>query len=135
MSKPLSEMSLDELRQSEAPDCFAELAHRLANEESTRVEAREVCFRGLTKHPDHARGRLILAKLFYLDSMPAFSYRELLELRKVSDVPSVERLLAAFGDYRHAIEPTEEQETTGVIAELDFDTEFADILAELDEVE
>ncbi len=81
-----------------APE-FAELARLLSEKDETRAEAREICFRGLNANPSNAQGRLVLAKLFYLDGLGEFCVRELIELRKYSEAKAIDKLLAAFGDF------------------------------------
>ena len=71
-------------------DAFVELANALADSPATRPEAREICFRGIVANPDSLRGRLTLARLFYLDGMFEFSARELTELNNFADVPALQ---------------------------------------------
>ena len=123
-----------------APE-FADLAQLLAENESARAEAREICLRGLTADPRNAQGRLVLARLYYLDEMPEFAVRELIELRKYSEAPTLERLIASFGDFAKTFEvssagtaqkTSEAGEDAGVVAEVDLDVEFSEILEELE---
>ena len=99
------------------------------------------------------RLRLALAKLFYLDGYNEHAARELVEIRKYSTVPSLLKLLDAFGEY---VQPgsvgggvsevvgghrNPEQsdasssvgETEGVLAEIDFESEFLNALGEIEE--
>ncbi len=138
-----------------APE-FVELASLLAESPDTRAEAREVCFRGLAEDPKNTRGRLVLARLFYLDRMFEFCIRELLEIqRQVGAISSLERLIASFGELasqfmssqgKQMLEakgtPTAETMGTSeapaepaekVLAEIDVDAEFLDILEELED--
>lgn len=118
---------------------FVELAQLLAEDSATRAEAREICFRGLSHDPKNTTGRLMLARLFYLDSMKEFCIRELLELKKLA--PSIEpldRLLQAMGvtvDGRDQTmsSPGGAKLPEKVVAEVDFDEGFIDVLDELDE--
>ena len=126
---------------------FVELATALSADPATRPEAREVCFRGLTHHPKNLSGRLLLARLFYLDQMPEFCARELLELRKLIETPSLLKLLKVFEPLaREALAPVSapsaapetaaasgaaKPETT--VGELDLDVDFLDALDEVEE--
>ena len=130
---------------------FVELAQILAADPKRRFEAREVCFRGLSRDPNNFPGRLLLAKLFYLDQMIEFCIRELLRLQSMVQSESVERLLDAFGGvvdaYREVkgtssdkIEEKEEveeseEEPQNVMAEVDLEVDFLDVLNELEDVE
>lgn len=127
-----------------APE-FVELAKLVAEKEHGRPEAREICLRGLTADPKNALGRLLLAKLFYLDGMSLFAARELVELSRARRTPALERLLAAFADFTDGVSPTTgttspvggsatEQEEQ-VVGELDLDADFDEIEVELDEDE
>jgi hypothetical protein len=78
---------------------FVELARLLIADSSSRAEAREACFRGLNANPRNLVGRLLLARLFYLDGLGEFCVRELIELSKYCDAPSIKKLLDGFGDY------------------------------------
>lgn len=155
------ELRINELRKAVrespgSPEWF-ELAETLSTasgggggDEKKRSEARELCFRALREDPRHFRGRLLLAKLFYLDQMPEFCVRELIELKRLgASSPSLVRLLDAFGtlaerygsetavaqspeaEVPSASEPASGEEA--VVAEIDLDAEFADVLSELDE--
>lgn len=139
------------LRDNPGGDEFAELAELLSADAQRRPEAREICFRGLSENPRHAKGRLVLAKLFYLDGLGEFCVRELVELsRYVSNSPSLERLVSAFGEFGKqflAERPTAAQkrsatdaaagaaggESSKVVAELDLDADFDDLLEDLEE--
>lgn len=81
-----------------APE-FVKLAEHLVVDDATRVEAREVLFRGLAVDPANLLGRLLLAKSFYLDRMTNFCARELSELRSRTETPALLRLCDAFREY------------------------------------
>jgi len=132
-----------QLQEDPGADCFVELARELESEPSTRAEAREVCFRGLSAAPENLQGRLQLAKLFYLDELTEFCIRELMELqRKAPELSALNRLLSMLGGEtvepstrvatKTAPAPEEETDEGDVLAEIDMDTELADILAEMD---
>lgn len=93
---------LSELRKlvQKDPGCdqFVELAKLLAEKAENRPEAREVCLRGLTENPKSNAGRLLLARLYYLDGMTEFCIRELAVLQANVQTPSLTRLLESFGD-------------------------------------
>lgn len=137
---------------------FVELAGLLAEEASSRPEAREICLRGLSKNPLEHRGRLILAKLYYLDEMTEFCVRELARIRTYVDSQALKRLIEAFGEIGRTLlesnsvvdenlqkdlgsETSEEQKRVmeekgfknknSVVAELDLDEEFLDVLGDL----
>lgn len=125
---------------------FIELAALLADEPESRAEAREICFRGLNNHATALRGRLVLARLFYLDGLMEFAARELAELSKYATVPALTKLLDAFGPHMKAYAPVspqsskdaapkaaEDDDEGEVLAEIDLDAEFGEALVELSE--
>jgi predicted Zn-dependent protease len=138
---------------------FVELALLLSEEPESRARAREICFRGLSESPQSHRGRLVLAKLYYLDGMWEFAIRELVELKRLHPLTSLDHLLSAFGDSaRPYLESTgacagmttsagrstgavqvastpEKVMDDAVVAEMDFDSEFFEILDELEDQE
>ncbi len=137
-----------ELRKILEGDCgaaeFVELALLLSADPKSRPEAREFCFRGLTEHPESVRGRLALARLFYLDGYSEFAVRELIELSRLVQTPSLKKLLDSFGPlaqrfYQSSPKPEEEApidetpgaEDGGVVAEIDIEADFLGALDEL----
>ena len=135
---------------------FVELALLLSNDPETRTEAREVCFRGLAENPNNYRGRLILSKLFYLDHLGEFCVRELIELSRRVQTPALSRLLDAFGEFAKPFRSGLDARPGGnvshegsavtsvtpmvnadaeLVAEVDFDEDFIEILNELEEEE
>ena len=106
-----------------------------------RSRARELCFNGLGHSPDSLQGRLILARLFYLDGMIEFSIRELVELKRRVDLPSVTALLELYGPHaepylRSATKTSEDGDTSTseeeeVLAEIDLDEDFVVAIEEL----
>lgn len=128
---------------------FVALALILAGDEATRSEGREVCFRGLTENPHNHRGRLALARLFYLDGYWEFAVRELLQLQREVKLASLDKLLESFGDIQTRIRgekvvaekssdgmtgavDSQNSTGTGVVAEIDLDADFVDALEELE---
>lgn len=95
--------SIEELRTIVAANPGArencELAAKLLELPENRGEAREVCFRGLTAEQNNVPLRLTLAKSFYLDQLPEFCVRELLQIQRVHPTPALARLIEAFGSY------------------------------------
>ena len=140
---------VEELRRivSEDPGAeeFVELASLLGESPEGRAEAREVCFRGLTETPQNLRGRLLLARLFYLDGMADFCLKELVQLKKFSSVPSLERLIDSFGQRAEGFlsengerddgaSGEEEDKVFGemdVEVDIDLDSEFDEALDEI----
>ena len=136
-----------ELREILAVDAgspeFVELAKLLVEDAETRPECREVCFKGLSRDGKRSLGRLVLARSYYLDGLIEFSVRELVELSKYAEVPSLSRLLKAFGPHGDSFlqnstsgqqsgeEASESEEE--VLAEIDLDDEFVE--GALDEIE
>lgn len=125
-----------------------ELARLLIEEESSRSEAREVLFAGIARDPHLALARLLLARSFYLDSMIEFAVRELVELQKYTDVPSLNKLLDSFGSYAMAFRPgksaakqegagttSDDDDEEDVLAEIDIDDEFLDAIDEVSKEE
>jgi hypothetical protein len=133
-----------------------ELARLLMEEKDTRAEAREVLFAGIAREPKLNLARLLLARSYYLDDLLEFSVRELVELQKHADVPSLHKLLDAFGafamPYRLSKKPAAvvaedastapggetsaaaapaPEEEEDILAEIDLDDEFLDALDEL----
>ena len=115
----------------------------LAQTEQTREQARELCLKTLRDEPSAHRVRLWLAKLYYLDRMLEFSIRELLYLRGlIGGHDSLDALLDSISkkSARYASmvakemgraqgEFSDERE----VAELDFESEFADALENSEE--
>ena len=141
-------MTLTELRKQAAEnptgDAALELAIQLSHAESDRGEARELCFRALARDSKHARARLLLSKLFYLDRMYEFSLRELLELNRIHPTESLEKLIDSFGDFGKAYiaarqmnlatvdRPDATMTDDDVLGEIDLDEEFVDVLEEIE---
>ena len=135
---------------SESPGApeFVELAQLLLKSQDTRPEARDVCFKGLAEDPKNLRGRLVLARLFYLDGLTEFCIRELLEIQKQSSPKSLERLLEMLGhkvsSYLRGYSQSENSSSTTppdsspqevkseVVAEIDIEAEFFEALEDLD---
>lgn len=144
-------LSMEELEKRVTNDpggeFFPELASRLVEDVSSRTRAREICFQGLKRSPANARGRLVLARAFFLDGMFEFSVRELVELRNYTEVPAIQKLLDAFGIYaqRYGATTAPRQAAAGsppdakkspsaegnVVAEVDLDADFLDALDEV----
>lgn len=133
----------ESLNQDPLSEGFLELAQILSSDSSSRAEAREICFKALSLNPNHHAGRLILAKLFYLDSMTPFCVRELLEVRKHVESESLDRLLLSFGErysgdsnkgnsHGANTEVGQAEKKKEVVAELDIDAEFLDVLEDID---
>ncbi len=147
MTKHDQPLDIDTLRKRVATDPaakeFIELAKVLGEKNETRAEAREVCFRALTSDSKNLRGRLLLAKLFYLDGMIEFCVRELLEIEhSAPETPALKRLLEALGDYTEKQRQTRtetsketkaQQQDSKIIAEVSLEENFLDALDELEE--
>ena len=149
---------LEQLRSkvSSDPGCdeLIELVTALSDDSKTRPEARDLCQRGLAENPHNHVVRLTLARLYYTDKLGEFCVRELFELKRRAgaSLPSLEKLLEAFGDYatqfastgfaqlpessgRAAESPLQSPMIAGskVVAELDLDADFTDLLEDLDD--
>ncbi len=131
-----------EVRANPGSDKFVELARLLGENPGRRADAREVCFRGLSAQPSNKLGRLLLARLFYLDDMHEFAARELVELAGSENAPSVEKLITEFGAFTLKYltqtpagkkQPASGKVDDGVVAELDLDSGFLEALNELEE--
>jgi hypothetical protein len=127
-----------------AKEKLESLFDEFEKDKKLRIEAREYCLGELKDEPKNGRCRLFLANLYYIDGYAEFCVRELIELKKYSELESVDRLLESFGNFGQsfvqaavasdAAEETEIEEEAGdVMAELDFDSDFIDVLDELDE--
>lgn len=94
-----------------------------------RAAARELLLRRIVERPADLRSRLLLAKAFFLDGMMEYSIRELIEVRRRRDTPSIQALIASFGPLasQYAIQPETHEDKT--VSEIDFD------LSVLDEIE
>jgi hypothetical protein len=94
----------------------------------SHAEARERCFEEIAKNPGNKFARLLLAKLFYLDSYEEFVVRELLELTRRYPSPSLEALIRSFGpiadQYRSST--SSDDRKTSTHGELDFDFSIFD---------
>ena len=124
--------TLEALRREAEQKPGVESWFRLAKavQEINRPEARELCFKIITQNPTHKLARLLLAQLFYLDSMFKFSARELVELSALVDSPSLTRLISEFGSLADAVYSANlEEDADSTVAELDisFDNEFLDL--------
>lgn len=125
------------------PGCeeLAELVGLLAEDSKTRPEGREFCLRSLAENPNNHVIRLTLARMYYLDKLGEFCVRELFELKRRAGtiLPSLEKLLEAFGDYaRQFLTPASgitpaRAAGSKVVAELDLDADFTDLLEDLDD--
>lgn len=139
VTKPIDINSLDEEKNFE-------LALSLV--ETDRVQARELCFKLLNREPNHKLGRLLLARLFYLDELFEFSLRELVCLSALVNTPSLGKLIAEFGPLAEKYfsqaplpqtgmsmleisEATDSAEESEVLAELDLDADFSELELEL----
>lgn len=127
----MSKLNLDE---------FVALAKELSETEGKRGEAREICFRGLSANPQHKLGRLVLARLFYLDKMYEFAARELGELVGTPNCPSLEKLCKEFEGVgakylrgTSTLGNSQSKDPEAVVAEFDVDTEFLEAIDELEE--
>lgn len=150
-----NERRISELREAllvdPAGEACVELARLLIEDPKTRAEAREVLFTGIARDPHLTLGRLLLARSFYLDDMMEFSVRELFELQKYTDVPSLQKLIDSFGAFAMAYRPrsttkadkqagedaasdsgAKADEDEDILAEIDLDDEFLDAIDELD---
>jgi len=91
-------------------------------------DAREICFKEISQNPGNKFARLMLAKLFYLDSFEEHSVRELLELTRRYPSASLEALIKSFGpiaeQYKGASTSLDKTESTH--GELDFDFSIFD---------
>ena len=143
-----------------AGEASIELARLLIEEDETRAECREVLFASLARDPHNSLARLLLSRSFYLDDLLEFSVRELVELKKHSNVPSLDKLINAFGAYASAylpgekseqqpksqagedssaaeqekeVEVVDEDEDVEILAEIDIDDDFLDALEELED--
>lgn len=108
---------------------FSELEESLAS----RASAREKLFFRLNEEPKDTKSRLLLAKIYYVDGLAEFAVRELVELKKYSEVESVDRLIDSFGAFGQAYltSPGAAVEDN-LVAELDVDMDIVSTLDELD---
>lgn len=136
MDKDLEE-KIELLKNQPGAPLFAEVAFRLVSSKETRTQAREICLRGLAREPDNLKGRLALAKSFYLDSLPEFCVRELVELKSRKSFPSLQRLIDAFGSlgrkYDSLSTEVDYAEEEEVLGDVDFEAELADVLDEIED--
>lgn len=71
----------------------------LLTKNSSHVDCREILFKLITLDPDNLKARLLLARSFYDDGYMEYAVRELLEMKRRSSIPSIDRLLASFADF------------------------------------
>jgi len=117
------------LSEEDYESLFSELEDSLA----TRASAREKLFFRLSEEPKDTKSRLLLAKIFYMDSLAEFAVRELVELKKYSDLESVDRLIDSFGGYGQSFASAGAAfEGEGLVAELDVDMDIVSTLDEID---
>ena len=92
------------------------------------AEAREYCFQEISKNPGNKFARLMLAKLFYLDSYEEYAIRELIELNRRYPSASLEALIRTFGplaeQYKSGAGSGDQKTSTH--GELDFDFSIFD---------
>ena len=133
---PVLEKLREEYEKAPGSDAFVDLAGALSEKAETRAEAREICFRGLSQSADNHRGRLMLARLFYLDGYAEFCVRELQELQSRVKNDSLERLLRELGVGSLAAAKSDDSsgDSVGeeVFADVDLDAEIVEILDDLD---
>ena len=128
-------------------------ASALAENADKRPEAREYCLQGLTQAPENLRLRLLLARLYYLDGYSEFMVRELLRLKELCGLSSIDKLLDGFGSIVSQFSsqsakitpqrvmssedenPVEKDKEGGVLAEVDFETDLLDLLDEIEDKE
>jgi hypothetical protein len=144
------------LEKNPGAEAFVELANLLSDSPENRIIGREVCFKGLTLNPKNLRGRLCLARLFYLDKMGEHCVRELVELKKQTNVPSLDRLIKEFGEFakpyllsvdsdvskssnqdleKKSLSSETKQGDDDILAEIDLESELLDILDEIEDGE
>lgn len=104
-----------------------------------RPAARELCYKALIESPADTVVRLLLAKSFYLDKLPEFCARELREILQYKKSQAVEKLLTALQDYLPvectAASEAGKERINKTLAEIEFDPEFVDVLAQLEKEE
>lgn len=128
-----------------------ELIALLGERKESRAEARDLCFWGLNANPCNLKLRLLLARLFYVDGLAEFCVRELLEIKRYSDIGSLDRLLECFSDYVEFFNrrgnasdarnnstnagnkaSLKAQKNDKTLAELEIDSSFIDIISEME---
>lgn len=94
----------------------------------SNAEARERCFSEISKNPGNKFARLLLAKLFYLDSYEEYALRELVELTRRFPSASLEALIKSFGPLADQYRPgsVSGQKKDSTHGELDFDFSIFD---------
>ena len=141
-------------KEPESSEALVGLITELSKDNSTRLEARELCFKFLTLKPKDILVRLWLARLFYLDKYGEFCVREIVELKRYSKASSLDKLLDAFGAFAApfikvdslveaaagttASESSNKQQQEAkpsveedIVAEFDFDADFASVIEDV----
>ena len=114
------------------------------SEESTRLDAREICFKKLNDNPNQNLVRLELARSFYLDGLHEFAVRELVELKNYTAIASLDRLIESFGKSVSEVglaapvsaslsAEDDGTEDDNVVAEMDLEVDFEELLDEMEE--
>lgn len=106
---------------------FKELSELIS---SDRASARERLISKIATNPGDLRSRLLLAKTFFLDGMMEFSLRELLEIRRRRDTPSIQALIASFGPLSSQYAVQAEPQDDRTVSEIDFDLSILDEINE-----
>jgi len=116
---------------------FAEFADELRKEGKLN-EGLEVCLSGLSSNEDYPKGKLILARIFYLKGYLPFAVRELKELSRMRpESQRIKRLLdllapheaqaAPASEIAESPENTKKDQVSETLAEADFDFDDLDL--------
>jgi predicted Zn-dependent protease len=109
---------------------FAELAE-LLREQDRLLEAKEICFAGLSVNPGCNRGRLVLARIFWQQKQIPFCIRELEAIKQeLPDNLAVAKLLARLSPAADAAfcKSSGLGKEDGTIAEAEFDLDDVEAL-------
>ncbi len=133
-SERLKELQ-EKLDNNISDDEKVELLSLMIEDENTRGEARELCYRWLNDDSSKVRIRLILAKSFYLDRYAEFCAAQLKTIGFYAKSPSVQRLEEIVSQGAPGVGESDFQENERdedeTIAEIDLETEFDEVLVDI----
>ncbi|MDD2942253.1 MAG: hypothetical protein PHC51_04720 [bacterium] len=123
-------------------ESYLALARELVDSDRTRSEGRTLLMRTIAMDPENLIARVYLARANYLDGFSEFVVRDLLEIQRRRRLDSVSRILEVYGAF------VDEFTSSGVpsglssavegvreLASFEMDTDFADILLEVEDGE
>ena len=110
--------------------CFADYALYLRSQ-GRGDEAQQVCISGLSENPQHHRGRLVLARLFYDRGQLPFSIREVEQVyRELPNQQTIRKLLSRLSPTSLGSETRPKETIEQTVSEAEFGFDQIDLLDE-----